>query len=128
MLARPDAPVFLQAAVGRLGLLRPFRGVADIRLDAENLLDADHDAVRPVCPDTVDAIPEGRRGRPVQMDEAVEKLAVRELRLEDAVPAHLDSALDVFPGHLALVGLVGRWARRRAAAEPCTPDEAQSAA
>jgi hypothetical protein len=128
VLARPDAPVFPQAAVGHLGLRLPFRGAADIRLDAESLLGADHGAVRPVCLDTVDAIPEGRRGLPVRMDEAVEKLAAREPRLEDAVLAHLDSALDVFPGHPALIGLAERWARWRAAAEPCTPDEAQSAA
>jgi len=127
-LGRPDVPVFPQAAVGHLGLLRPFRGAADIRLDAESLLDADHGAVRPVCLDMADAIPEDRRGLPVQMDEAVEKLAVREPRLADAVLAHPDPALAVFPGRPALVGLVGRWARPRAVAEPCTPDEAQSAA
>jgi hypothetical protein len=91
-LARPDVPVFPQAAVDHLGLRLPFRGVADIHLDAENLLDADRGAVRPVCPDMVDAIPEGRWGLPVQMDEAVGKLAVREPRLADAVPAHLDFA------------------------------------
>ena len=121
-------PVFPQAAVGHLGLRLPFRGAADIRQDAESLLDGDHDVVHPACLDMVDAIPEGRWDLPVPLDEAVEKLAVRELRLADAVPAHLDSASDVFPGHPALVGLVGRWARRRAAAGPCTPVEAQSAA
>lgn len=127
-MARLGVPVFPQAAVGHLGLRLPFRGAADIHLDAESWLDADHGAVRRVCLDMVDAIPEVRRGRPARMDEAVEKLAVRELRLADAVPAHLDSASGVFPGHPASVGLVGRWARRRAAAGPCTPDEAQSAA
>jgi hypothetical protein len=121
-------PVSPQAAVGHLGLRLPFRGAADIHPDAESWLDADHGAVRPVCLDMVDAIPEGHQGRPARMDEAVEKLAVRELRLADAVPAHLDSASDVFPGHPAWVGLVGRWAQRHAAAGPCTPDEAQSAA
>ena len=127
-MVRPDVPVFPQVAVDHLGLRLPFRGVADSPLDAESLLDAARDAVRPVCPDMVDAIPEGRRGRPVQMGEAVEKLAVREPRLADAVPARLDSALDVFPGHPALIGLAERWVRRRAAAEPCTRDEAQSEA
>ena len=128
MLARPDVPVFPQAEVGHLGLLRPFRGVADIHLDAESLLGADHGAVRQACPDTVDAILEDRRGRSVRLDEAVEKLAGREPRPADAVPARLDSAWAVFPGRPALVGLVGRWAQRHAVAEPCTPGEAQSAA
>jgi len=91
-LARLDVPVFPQAAVGHLGLRLPFRGAADIRLDAESLLGADRDAVRPVCLDMVDAIQEGHQDHPVRMDEAVEKLAVRELRLADAVPARLDSA------------------------------------
>ena len=121
-------PVFPQAAVGHLGLRLPFRGAADIRQDAESLLGADHGAVRPVCLDMVDAIQEGHQGLPARMDEAVGKLAVRELRLADVVRAHPDSAWAVFPGHLALIGLVGRWVRPRAAAEPCTPDEAQSAA
>ena len=128
MLVRRDVPVLPQAAVGHLGLRLPFRGAADIRQDAESLLDGDHDVVHPACLDMVDAIPEGRRDLPVPLDEAVEKLAVREPHLADAVPARHDSALDVFPGHPALVALVGRWARLRAAAGPCTPDEAQSAA
>ena len=85
-------PVFPQAAVDHPGLRLPFRGEADIHLDAESLLDADRDVVRPVCPDMVDAIPENRRGLPVRMDEGVGKLAVREPRPVDAVPAHLDSA------------------------------------
>ena len=127
-MVRPDVPVFPQVAVDHLGLRLPFRGVADSPLDAESLLDAARDAVRPVCPDMVDAIPEGRQGLPARMAEAVEKLAVREPRPEDAVPAHLDSAWAVFPERLASVDLAERWARRRAAAEPCTPDEAQSAA
>ena len=127
-MARPDVPVFPQAAVGHLGLRLPFRGVADSHLDAVSLLDADRDAVRPACPDMVDAIPEGRQGRLDRLVWAAEKLAVREPRLADAVPAHLDSAWAVFPGRPALVALVERWARRRAAAGPCTPDEALSAA
>ena len=127
-MARPDVPVFPQAAVGHLGLRLPFRGVADSHPDAESLLDADHDAVRPACLDMVDAIPEVRRGRSDRLVWAAEKLAAREPRLADAVPAHLDSAWAVFLGLPALVGLVERWARRRAAAEPCTPDEALSAA
>ena len=128
MLGHPDVPVFPLAAVGHLGLLHPFPGVADSHPDAESLLGADHGAVHPVCLDMVDAIPEGRQGLPARMDEAVEKLAVRELRLADAVPAHPDSALGVFPGLPAWVALVGRWARLRAAAELYTPDEAPSAA
>jgi hypothetical protein len=91
-LVRPDGPVFPQAAVAHLGLRLPSLGVADNHPDAVSLWDVDHDAVRRVCPDMVDAIPEGRRGLPVQMDEAVGKLAVREPRLADAVLAHLDSA------------------------------------
>ena len=85
-MARPDVPVFLLAAVGHLGLRLPFRGVADSHPDAVSLLDADHGAVRRVCLDMVDAIPEDRRGLPVRMDEAAGKLAVREPRLADAVP------------------------------------------
>ena len=92
MLARPDAPVFPQAVVGHQGLLHPFRDVADSHPDAESLLDADRDAVRRACPDMADAIPGGRRGLPVQMDEAAEKLADREPRLADAVLARPDSA------------------------------------
>jgi hypothetical protein len=128
VLARPDVPVFPLAAVGHLGLLHPFRGVVDSLRDAESLLDADRDAVRRACPDIVDVIPEGRLGLPVRMDEAVGKLAVRELRLADVVRAHPDSALAVFPGLPAWVALVERWARRRAAAELYIPDEAPSAA
>ena len=127
-MARPDVPVFPQAAVGHLGLRLPFRGVADIRQDAESLLDAARDAVRPVCLDMVDAIPEVRRGLPVRLDEAVEKLAAREQRPADAVPARPDSAWAVFPGHPAWVALVEHWAPRRVAAGPCIPDEALSAA
>ena len=124
-MAHPDVPVFPQAAVGRLDLLHPFRGVADSHPDAVSLWDADLCVVRRAYPDTVDAIPEALLGL---MDEAAEKLAVREPHLADAVPARHDSALDVFPGHPALVALVGHWAPRRVAAGPCTPDEAQSAA
>jgi hypothetical protein len=72
-LVRPDVPVFPQAAVGHLGLLHPFRGVADIRQDAVSLLDAARDAVRPACLDMVGAIPEVRRALPVPLGEAVEK-------------------------------------------------------
>jgi hypothetical protein len=128
VLARPDAPVFPPEAVGHLGLLRPFPGVADSHPDAVSLLDADHDAVRPVCPDMVDAIPEVRRGLPVRRVWGAEKLAVRELCLADAVRAHPDSALAVFLGLPASAGLVERWARRRAAAELYIPDEAPSVA
>jgi uncharacterized protein (UPF0262 family) len=127
-LARLDVPVFPLAAVVHLDLRLPFPGVADSLRDAVSLLDADHDAVRRACPDMVDAIPEGRRGRLDCLVWGVGKLAVREPRLEDAVPLRLDSAWAVFPERLALVGLVVRWAQRRAVAEPSTPDEARSAA
>ena len=127
-MAHPDVPVFPQAAVDHLGLRLPFRGAADNHLVAESLWDADRDAVRRACLDMVDAIPEDHRGLLVRLDEAAGKLAGREPRPVDAVPARLDSASDVFPGHPALVALVGRWARRRAVAEPCIPDEARFAA
>jgi hypothetical protein len=91
-LAHPDVPVFPLAAVGHLGLRLPSRGVADSHPGAVSLLDVDHDAVRQVCLDTVDAIPEDRRGRSVRLDEAVEKLAAREPRLADAVPDRLEIA------------------------------------
>jgi hypothetical protein len=127
-LGRRDVPVFLLAAVVHLDLRLPFPGVEDSHPDAVSLLDADLDAVRRVCLDMVDAILEDRLGLPVRMDEAVGKLAVREPRLADAVRAHPDSALAVFPGLPAWVALVARWARRRAAAELYIPDEAPSAA
>jgi hypothetical protein len=59
---------------------------------------------------------------------AAGKLADREPRLADAVPAHPGFALAENPAHLALIALVERWARVRAAAELYTPDEALSAA
>jgi hypothetical protein len=127
-LAHPDVPVFPQAAVGHLGLRLPCRGAADSHPDAESWLDADRDAVRRACLDTVDAIPEDLRGLQVHLDEAAEKLAAREPRLADAVPARPDPAWAVFLGLLALVALGGRWVRLRAAAAPCTPDEGLSAA
>ena len=89
MLARPDAPAFPLAAVDHPALRLPFRGVADSHPDAVSLWDADHGVVRRACPDMADAIPEVRRGL---MDEAAGKLAVREPRLADAVPAHPDPA------------------------------------
>jgi hypothetical protein len=127
-LAHPDVPVFPQAAVGRLGLRLPCRGVADSHPDAESWLDAVHGAVRRVFLDMVDAILEDHRGLPVHLDEAAEKLAGREPRLAVAVPARPDPAWAVFLGLLALVALGGRWVRLRAAAAPCTPDEALSGA
>jgi hypothetical protein len=92
VLARPDGPVFPQAAVAHLGLRLPFLGVADSHPDAVSLWDADHDAVRRVCPDMGDAIPESRRGRSDRLVWVVEKLAGRGPRLAGAVPAHHDSA------------------------------------
>jgi hypothetical protein len=61
------------------------------------------------------------------LDEDAEKLAGREPRLADAVPDHPDSAWAVCLELLASVGLGGRWAQPRAAAELCTPDEVPSA-
>lgn len=127
-MARPDVPVFPQAAVGHPGLRHPFRGVADSHPDGESLLDADHGAVLRAGLDTVDAIPEDRLGRPIRLVLGAEKLAVPEPRLADAVLAHPDPAWAVCLGLPALVGLVGRWARRRAEAALYTPDEAPSAA
>ena len=120
--------VFPLAAVGHLGLRLPFRGVTDNRPDAASLLGADRDAVRRVCLDTVDAIPEDRRALPAQMDEAAGKLAVREPHLADAVLERREIAWAAFPAIPASVGLVERSAQLRAAAELYTPDEAPSAA
>jgi len=76
-------PVFRRAAEVHLGLRLPCLGVADNHQDAENWSDADRGAVRPVCPDMEDAIPEVRRDR---MASAVGKLAAREPHPVDAVP------------------------------------------
>lgn len=121
-------PVFPQAAVGHLDLRLPFRGVADNHPDAVSLWDVDLDAVRRVCLDTVDAIPEDHLGLQGRMVWAAEKLADREPRLADAVPAHLGSAWAVYPERPALGDRVERWAQLRAAAALCTPAEALSAA
>ena len=128
MLGRPDAPVFLQVAVGRRDLLHPFRGVADSHPDAVSLLGADRDVVRRACLDTVDAIPEDRQGRWDRLVWGAGKLAAREPRLADAVPDHPDPAWVVCLGLPAWVGLVERWGQPRAAAALYTPDEALSAA
>jgi hypothetical protein len=61
-LGRPDVAVFPLAEVGHLGLRLPSPDVADNHPDAVNLWDADRDAVRRACFDTVAAIPEDRRG------------------------------------------------------------------
>jgi hypothetical protein len=127
-LDRPDEPVFPQAAVDRLGLPLPFRGVADSHPDVVSLLGAGRDAVRRVCSDTADAIPEDHLGRSDRLVEVAEKLADREPRLADAVLAHLDPAWGVYPGLPASVALVGRLAQLRAAVAPYTPDEALFAA
>jgi hypothetical protein len=97
-LARPDVPVFPQAAVDHLDLRLPFLGVADSHRAAESLLDADPVAVRPDDPDMVDAILEGLRDRRVV---AAGKSAAREPRLADAVPDHPGSAWAEFPERLA---------------------------
>ena len=128
MLARPVVPAFPQAAVAHLGLRLPFRGVADSHPDAVSLWDAGLDAARRACLDMEDAIPEVRRGRLDRLVWAAGKLAGREPRLADAALAHPDFALAENPAHLALIVLVERWARVRAAAELYKPDEALSAA
>jgi hypothetical protein len=128
VLGRRDALVFPQVAVGRRDLLHPFRGAADSHPDAESLSGADRDAVRPVCLDMADAIPEDRQGRSVRLVWGAGKLAGREPRLADAVLAHPAPAWAECLGLPAWVGLVGRWAQRRAVAALCTQDEALSAA
>ena len=127
-MAHPDAPVFPPSAVGHLGLRHPFRAVADSHRDAVSLWDAALDAVHRAFLDTVDAIPEDRRGLPVQMDEAAGKLAAHEPRLADVVPAHLAPAWAEYLGLPALVCLAERWALPRVEAALYIPDEAQSAA
>ena len=87
-MARPDVPVFPQAAVGHLGLRLPFPAAADNHPDAESLSDVDHDAVLRAFLDMVGAIPEDRRDHLGRLAWAVEKLAVLEPRLADAVLAH----------------------------------------
>jgi hypothetical protein len=121
-------PVFPQVAVGRLDLRLPCRGVADSHPDAESWSDADRDAARRACLDTVDAILEDHRDLPVHPDEAAGKLAVREPRPADAVLAHPDPAWAVYLGLPASVDLVGRLAPRRAEAGLYIPDEALSGA
>ena len=127
-MARPDVPVFPLAAVGRLGLRLPFRGVADSHPDAVSLWDAGLDAARRACLDMEDAIPEVRRARLDRLVWGAGKLAGHEPRPADAALAHPDFALAENPELLALIALGERWARVRAAAELYTPDEALSAA
>lgn len=125
-MARPDAPVFPLAAVDHPALRLPFLDVADSHLDAVSLLDAGLCVVRQACLDMEGAIPEVRRGL---MDEAFGKLAGRELRLADVVPAHPDPAWAVSLGLPASAAdFVERWERLRAEAALYTPDEALSAA
>jgi hypothetical protein len=76
----------------------------------------------------VDAIPEDHRGLLIRLVWGAEKLAGREPRLADAVPAHPAPAWAVFLGLPALVDLVERWAQQPAAAALCIPDAALSAA
>jgi hypothetical protein len=127
-LARPDVPVFPQAAVAHLGLRLPFRGVADSHPDAVSLWGAGLDAARRACLDMEDAIPEVRRGRLDRLVWAAGKLAGHEQRLADAVLAHPGFALAENPAPLALIALEERWALVRAAAELYKPDEVRSAA
>jgi hypothetical protein len=124
-LARPDAPAFPLAAVVHLGLLRPFRDVADNHPAAESLLDAGLGVVRPVYLDMVDAILEGLRGR-TALDAG--KLAVREPHLADAVLDHPDPAWVGFPERLAWNVLAQRLARPHAAVARCKQDAGRFAA
>ena len=128
MLGRPDVPVFPLVAEVHLYQRLPSLDVADNRRDAANLLDADRGAVLRACLDMVGAILEDRQGHLGRPVWAAKKLAGREPRLADAVLDHPDPAWTVCLGLPASVGLVGRWAQPRAAAELCTPDEALSAA
>jgi hypothetical protein len=124
-LARPDVPVFPLVAEVRPVLLRPFPGVADNHPAAENLLGADHGAVRPAGPDMAGAIPEGLRGRTAL---AAGKSAAREPRLADAVLEHPDRAWVLFPERLAWNVLDQRLAQPRAAVARCKQDAGLSAA
>jgi hypothetical protein len=127
---RPDAPVFLQVAAVRQGLLhlRPFLGAEDIRLGAENLLDEDHGAVRRACLDMAALIPEALR-LPALTAWAFGKLAVHVQRPADAALARLALALVLFPERPAWAdGSEERRASRRAVAAPYKPDAAPFAA
>ena len=124
-MARPDVPVFPRAAVVHLGLLHPFRGVADSHQAAESLLGGDRDAVRPVSPDMVDAILEGLRGRTAL---AAGKSVAREPRPADAVPDHPGFAWILFPERLEWNVPAKRWAQQHAAEARCKQDAARSAA
>jgi hypothetical protein len=83
-MAHPDVPAFPRAAEAHPVLRLPCPDAEDIRRDAACWWDAVRDAARPVCPDTADAILEGRPGR---MAVAAEKLAVRARLPADADPA-----------------------------------------
>ena len=124
-MARPDVPVFPQAAVVHLALLHPFRGEADSHPDAESLLGADHDAVRLVDPDMVDAIPEDLRGRTAV---AAGKLAAREPRLADAALDHPGPAWALFLERLAWNVPAKRLAQQHAAEARYKQDAGRSAA
>jgi hypothetical protein len=123
--ARPDVPAFPPAAEVHLGLRLPFLGVADSHPDAVNWSDADRGAVRPVCLDMADAIPEVLRGRTAV---AAEKLADLEPLPADAVPDHPVPAWVWFQELPAWDALVERWGQRLAVAAQCTPDAGPSAA
>lgn len=90
-MARQDVPVCPLVAVVRPDLRRPFRGAVDNPPDAVNWLDAGRDAARRDALDMADVNLEVRR-RPVLKDVGAGKLADHELRPEDAVPVHPDSA------------------------------------
>ena len=125
---RPDAAVFLPAAVVHRDLPHPFQGEADNHQAAENLLGADRGAVPRVYPDMADAIPEDRLGLLVQKDEGVGKLAGHEPRLADAVPDRPGPASALFPERLAWGVLAQSWAPRHAAVAPYRQDAGRSAA
>jgi hypothetical protein len=94
-LGRPDAQVFLRVGAVRRDLRRcPFPGAADIRPDAESLLDADHDvAHRLVYFGMVAVVVPGPPVRQDLMAVGAEKLAVLELsRLAGVVPERLEMA------------------------------------
>jgi hypothetical protein len=92
-LDRPDVPVFPLAVAVPLDLcLHPFPDVADIHLDAENLLDEDRGVVHPACFGMADVVLEVLRRRDL-MAADVGILAGREqLHLADAVLDRLEKA------------------------------------
>ena len=121
-------PAVLPAEEVHLGLRLPFPDVADSPPVAESLSGADHGAVRPVCFDMADAIPEDRLGLRVQKAEAAGKLAALEPRPADAVLDRPGLAWVLCPELPAWGAPVERLAQPHAAVALYTPDAGPSAA